>query len=190
MWFSPGDYPELLALYLGDGSISTHARTERLRIVLDRKYPTIIGDCRDLLARCFPANSIDVVSSIGCVHVSVYSTHLSCLFPRHRPGPKHLRPIELEPWQRDLLESSPWAFIRGCIRSDGCCFVNRTGPYEYLSYDFSNMFADIAGLFIDACDVVGVRYRVANGNVRGVWDVRINQRDSVAAMLEHIGRKE
>jgi hypothetical protein len=25
-----------------------------------------------------------------------------------------------------LIEQAPWAFIRGCIRSDGCAFINRT----------------------------------------------------------------
>ena len=29
--------------------------------------------------------------------------------------------------------SAPWAFVRGCIRSDGCSFINRTGRYAYLS---------------------------------------------------------
>jgi hypothetical protein len=35
--FDAGDYAELLATYLGDGHISTLARTERLRIFLDMK---------------------------------------------------------------------------------------------------------------------------------------------------------
>lgn len=52
-----------------------------------------------------------------------------------------------------------------------------------------NMSEDIVGLFTTACDLVGVEYRVANGNARGMWDVRINRRASVAAMLEHVGRK-
>ena len=42
MWFTAGDYSELLGLYLGDGSISEQPRTQRLRIVLDVKYPGII----------------------------------------------------------------------------------------------------------------------------------------------------
>lgn len=40
--FTSEDYAELLAMYLGDGCISQHARTQRLRIVLDAKYPGII----------------------------------------------------------------------------------------------------------------------------------------------------
>jgi hypothetical protein len=37
--FMPDDYAELLGLYLGDGCISEGARTQRLRLSLDAKYP-------------------------------------------------------------------------------------------------------------------------------------------------------
>lgn len=37
--------------------------------------------------------------------------------------------IKLEEWQHELLTTAPWAFLRGCIRSDGCVFINRTGRY-------------------------------------------------------------
>jgi hypothetical protein len=193
MQFTPQDYSELLAMYLGDGSISTHPRTQRLRIVLDLKYPAIISDTCGLLERCFPHNRVDEVGSAGCVHVSIYSSHLSCLFPQHGVGRKHERRIVLEPWQRQIFEVAPWPFIRGCIRTDGCAFINRTDvhrekPYEYLSYEFSNMSADIAALFVEACDRVDVFTRV-NCDRRGRWDVRINRRRSVALMLEHVGLK-
>lgn len=60
MRFVPEDYAELLGLYLGDGSISRHPRTHRLRIVLDAKYPGIIEDAQALLKRCFLGNDIHV----------------------------------------------------------------------------------------------------------------------------------
>lgn len=44
MHFSPDDYSELLAMYLGDGCLSRGARTTRLRIALDAKYPQIITE--------------------------------------------------------------------------------------------------------------------------------------------------
>lgn len=193
MRFTPEDYSELLAIYLGDGSISTHPRTQRLRIALDKKYQGIIDETRGLLERCFPHNDIDEVQSIGCVHLSVYSSHLACVFPQHGPGRKHDRPIVLEPWQREHVEAFPWAFIRGCIRTDGCCFINRTDvhrpvPYEYRSYEFSNKSKDIVDLFVSACERVGVFTRV-NCSARGQWDVRVNRRRSVALMLEHVGLK-
>ena len=78
-----------------------------------------------------------------------YSSHLTCLFPQHGAGKKHERRIALEPWQQELVAAAPWAFLRGCIRSDGSVFVNRTGRYEYLSYDFCNLSQDILGLFED-----------------------------------------
>lgn len=191
--FAAGDYAELLALYLGDGCISPLARTYRLRITLDTKYPGIIAETCALVSRCFPANRVDQVQAVGCVNVSLYSSHLPCVFPQHGPGKKHERPIELESWQIEQVDAAPWRFIRGCIRSDGCCFVNRTDihrpkPYEYLSYDFSNKSKDIIDLFVAACDRVAVFTRV-NRSATGRWDVRINRRSSVALMLEHVGIK-
>jgi Homeodomain-like domain/LAGLIDADG-like domain len=197
MRFSSEDYAELLGLYLGDGSISRHPRTDRLRISLDLRYPLIIAETEALLARCFPANRVDVVErgvTGACVNVSLYSTHLRCLFPQHGRGKKHERTIELEHWQAGHVEAATWGFLRGLIRSDGCVFINRTDvhrpePYEYLSYDFSNMSKDIIDLFTNACAGVGIDdYRV-NCNRRGLWDVRINRRASVDKLLEHVGRK-
>jgi hypothetical protein len=126
--------------------------------------------------------------------VSVYCSHLVCLFPQHASGPKHLRSLHFEDWQLRLVEAAPFAFLRGCIRSDGCVFVNRTDvhrprPYEYLSYQFSNMSDDIVDLFLATCDRVGVFTR-ANRNSRGLWTVRINRRASVAILLKHVGLKE
>ena len=98
--------------------------------------------------------------------------------------------VILEGWQWDLVRQAPASFVRGCIRSDGCVFINRTGPYEYLSYDFSNKSREIVELFAAACDLLGVEYRLTGANSRrGLWDVRINRRASVALMLDHVGMK-
>jgi hypothetical protein len=89
----------------------------------------------------------------------------------------------LEPWQEALVAAAPWAFLRGCIRSDGCVFPNRTGRYEYLSYDFTNRFADIRALFARVCHSVGVERRPAGDRVR------IQRRAGVELMREHVGIK-
>lgn len=190
--FTADDYSELLATYLGDGCISSGPRTSRLRISLDTKYPGIIADTVALLRRCFLLNRVDTVPfhDGACVNVSLYSVHLPCVLPQHGPGMKHHRRIQLEPWQREAFEAAPWPFIRGCIRTDGCAFVNRTGRYEYLSYEFGNMSTDIVELFVAACDRVGVFTRANQNGRKGIWSVRINRRASVALMLEHVGRKE
>ncbi len=203
MEFTPDDYMELLGLYLGDGCVSEGARSQRLRLHLDAKYPVMNHEIKQLLHRCFPENPVGQPKaptsawsgrSDTLVILSVYSRHLGCLFPQHGPGRKHERRIALEDWQMKLLEASPWRLLRGCIRSDGCAFMNRTDihraqPYEYLSYDFSNRSKDIIDLFTTACDLAGIHdYRVC-GQATGRWDVRINRRASVALMLEHVGRK-
>jgi hypothetical protein len=183
--FSQPDYSELLGLYLGDGHIVRTGRSDRLRLFLDTRYAQIIADAAALLRRCFSEHSVGISRSAKgtTTIVSLYCTHLACLFPQHGPGRKHDRDIRLETWQSEILEREPWPFLRGCIRSDGCIFVNRTGPYSYVSYDFSNHSADILALFTLACDLVGVEYRAYARHVR------IYRRESVALMRQHVGGK-
>jgi hypothetical protein len=65
--------------------------------------------------------------------------------------------------------------------------VNRTGPYEYLSYEFSNKSKDIVELFTTTCAIVGVEHRVNGWEDR--WHVRINRPGSVKSMLANVGIK-
>jgi hypothetical protein len=183
--FTASDYAELLGLYLGDGHITAMPRTERLRLSMDAKYAVIVGETDALLRRCFPSNRISCARRDGgsTAVLSVYNRHLSCLFPQHGPGKKHDRRIVLEPWQVDCVTAAPWAFLRGCIRSDGCAFVNRTGRYEYLAYAFTNVSAEIRDLFVAACLLVDLDVRP------GKRTVRVNTRRSVARLLEHVGVK-
>ena len=183
--FSDDDYAELLGLYLGDGHISAAARTQRLRIFLDARYGRIVAETDALLRRCFPENPIGRVSFHDGAEVvlHVYCGHLSCLFPQHGPGRKHDRRIVLEAWQRRIVDAAPWAFLRGCIRSDGCVFINRTGRYEYLSYGFANHSSDILDLFESCCLAQGLRPR------RYAQSIRLNRREDVGRMLEHVGVK-
>lgn len=184
-WFSDDDYAELLGLYLGDGCIAQLPRTQRLRLSFDARYPGIVRDARYLLNRCFPSQVSGELRVAGkaTVVVWIYSSHLACLFPQHGLGKKHNRAIALEPWQETVVARSPWALLRGLIRSDGCCFVNRTGPYEYVSYDFTNLSRGIMDLFVSTCRSVGVDVRGYDRNAR------INRRPSVALLQEHVGIK-
>jgi Homeodomain-like domain len=183
--FTDDDYAELLGLYLGDGHITPMARTERLRLSLDAKYPLMNAEIEALLRRCFPQNRVGhaLLGRGNTLVLWVYNSHLSCLFPQAGPGRKHDRPIGLEEWQKDRFFAAPWAFLRGCIRSDGCAFINRTGRYEYLSYAFTNLSGDIRNLFLAACLFLDLDVRP------GKKHMRINRRESVARMLEHVGTK-
>ena len=82
-----------------------------------------------------------------------------------------------------LVEAEPWRFLRGCIRTDGCVFVNRTGRYEYLSYEFSNLSRDIVDLFMATCERLGLRPR------RYRRYVRLYRREDVARLLAEVGTK-
>jgi hypothetical protein len=185
MRFTVPDYAELLGLYLGDGHIVQFARTWRFRLYLDSRYEGILEESTALLERCFEHNRVSQVSAHeGRMTVlNVYSSHLCCLFPQHGPGKKHDRRIILEPWQEQTIEEAPWAFLRGCIWSDGCSYINRTGPYEYLSYEFSNRSSDILDLFGRTCESVGIRYR------RYTKAIRVYRRASVALLEANVGIK-
>ena len=136
------------------------------------------------------------------VVVSIYSSHLPCLLPQHGAGKKHERALALEPWQWGIVERAPWPFLRGCIRSDGCVYINRTGRYEYLAYDFCNLSEDLLGLFARVCELVGADYRrypprpravagrrrVYSGAMRP-GSVRINRRASVELFRTEVGLK-
>ena len=179
------DYAELLGIYLGDGHITFMDRTQRLRIALDAAHPRIVEETDALLRRGFPENRVGrVLADRGhTVVLHVYNSHLSCLFPQAGPGKKHDRRLEFETWQRQRIAAAPCSFLRGCIRSDGCVFINRTGPYRYLSYGFYNLSSAILALFVETCHSLGLRPCVY------ARAVRLNRRDDVARLLEHVGRK-
>jgi hypothetical protein len=77
------------------------------------------------MQKLMPRNAVSIVRRRSrCVDVSCYSQLWSDVLPQHGPGRKHERPIELEPWQRAVVEVEPEAFIRGLFHSDGSYFQN------------------------------------------------------------------
>ena len=183
-------YSYLLGLYLGDGCLSEHARgVFRLRVALDKRYPGIIDECRRAVdvvrATGAPAH---VQQSAGCVNVGAYWRHWPCLFPQHGGGPKHLRRIELAPWQQRIVERYPAALLRGLIHSDGWRGTNnvraRGKRYGYPRYQFVNFSADIRAIFCRACDDYGVAWRQMRWNT-----ISIARRDDVAKLDLVVGLK-
>jgi hypothetical protein len=184
-------YAYLLGLYLGDGCISRHRRgVFRLRVYLDRRYPIIVAECEAAMSIVLPPSRVATVHS-SQAEMDIpgsYSRHWPCLLPQHGPGMKHLRPIVLEAWQREILDRYPCRFLRGLIHSDGCRSINTIKhpkrTYRYPRYEFSNRSADIRNLFCEYCDKVGVEWRRMNR-----WNISVARRDSVALMDRHIGPK-
>ncbi|WP_328679033.1 sigma-70 region 4 domain-containing protein [Streptomyces sp. NBC_00322] len=191
-------YAYLLALYLGDGHIiqSRAMRSPSLSVTCADSWPGLIGECEQAMLSVFPRNSVCKVRRKGCREVKMYSKHLWCLFPQHGPGKKHERKIALEAWQREIVDTHPWAFIRGLIHSDGSRITNwtekiiggRRKRYEYARYFFSNVSADILTLFTDTLDRVGVEWKSANQS-RAVQNISVAKRASVALMDAHVGPK-
>jgi hypothetical protein len=184
-------YAYLLATYLGDGFLARSRRgVYRLRITLDDRYPGIIAECKAAAEAVLPGNRVGVLRRLGqgCSEVNVFSKTLVCLFPQHGPGPKHKRPIRLLDWQQAIVQREAESFLRGLIHSDGCRFTNpvRHGEklYTYPRYNFSNASADIRKLFCDACDLMGIEWRVMNAR-----NISVAKRASVARLDEFVGPK-
>ena len=83
--------------------------------------------------------------------------------------------------------------MRGLIHSDGCRTVNRfktrlpsgrVAEYAYPRYFFSNLSADIRGLFCESCEQLGLRWTQSNHR-----NISISHRTSVALLDEYVGPK-
>ena len=121
---------------------------------------------------------------IGCHEVYSDSKHWACMFPQHGPGRKHERPIVLADWQRRIVDRFPAPFVRGLIHSDGCRVLNWVNNTPYSRYHFTNVSADIRGLFGRACDRLGVEWRPNNR-----YDLSVARRESVRLLDQFIGPK-
>jgi hypothetical protein len=182
-------YAYLLGLYLGDGYIDRMPRTYRMRIFQDKRYVLLIELARQAISRVrgTPLSKVSIVPQTGCVAVVAYWNHWPCVFPQHGPGRKHLRRIELEPWQNDVVAAYPRQLLRGLIHSDGCRVMNRVQKrqYVYARYMFTNTSTDILQIFRDVCDAVGVvSHRQMNRKT-----ISVARREDVARMDAFIGPK-
>jgi hypothetical protein len=188
-------YAYLLGLYLGDGCVAPHGRTARLVITLDGIYPEIVEDAAAAVQLAGPRQRVSVLPVKGsrALVVQSYAKYWLDAFPQAGPGRKHERPIALADWQRDVVDRYPQQFLRGLIHSDGCRTVNRfrtklpsgrVAEYEYPRYFFSNLSADIRGLFCEYCERIGVRWTQSNHR-----NISVSHRRSVAILDGFIGPK-
>lgn len=194
--FDERAYVYLLGLYLGDGHIVSRPGQHHLSIFCDDLWPGLITAAEDAMRAVMVTPRIRRRQLKGCTEVKSFTHHWTCLFPQHGAGRKHDRHIALEPWQHALVDRYAWAFIRGCIHSDGCRVTNWTTKsvagerkrYEYARYFFSNRSDDIRGLFTYALDLVGAEWRILERN-GAPFNVSIARKASVALMDAHVGPK-
>jgi hypothetical protein len=189
------DYAYLLGLYLGDGCISVGDRAKgvwRLSIYCADDWPGLIQECARVMRAIRSGNKVSTQQRQGCTEVNSYSKHWPCLFPQHGPGKKHLRAIELAPWQRVIVERYPGDFARGLFHSDGYRGINRVRPrreisersYEYPRYLFVNMSDDILMLCGETLNRLGVAWRFSKPNT-----ISVAKREAVARLDEFVGPK-
>lgn len=187
-------YSYLLGLYLGDGHIACRDRAPFLRICLDSAYPDIVAKARSAVAASFPLSNVLVLAYRPEVRiVQVSDPSLVIAFPQRGAGPKHLRTIELLGWQRDVTAQHPEALLRGLIHSDGSRCINRfatklpggrVARYAYPRYFFTNLSADIRGIFCEHCELLGIRWTQSNSR-----NISVSHRDSVAILDSFVGPK-
>ncbi|WNG80541.1 hypothetical protein C6A86_020280 [Mycobacterium sp. ITM-2016-00316] len=182
----PSDaYSYLLGMYLGDGYVCRAGRVWRLRVTLDKKYPGIIESCCDAIDKIMLGQHATVFPrKTGCVDVSLFSKHWPCLFPQHGPGPKHLRPIILQPWQQAHVDAATEDFIRGLIHSDGCRVVANDRGVASVRYHFTNHSTDIRNLFCAALDALGIPW---TQNSR--YMIAVYRKAATARLDEFVGPK-
>jgi len=149
-------YSYILGVYLGDGHITKMARTYRIRIFQDTKYPGLIKLHGDELSNLLDKNKICLVKNANsnCMVIVAYSCILPIIFPQHGAGRKHNRKIKLEEWQEEIIKRFPIEFISGLLYSDGCIFYSK----GKLCYEFSNMSKNILEIFEWVCDLLNVKH--------------------------------
>jgi hypothetical protein len=184
-------YSYLLGMYLGDGTISRHRHSYRLRVFCDQKYPRIMHELQAAIELTLPVK-VGRVARIGCDEVGAYSKHWPCLFPQHGEGMKHQRPILLADWQSRIVRDNTRPFIRGLIHSDGCRAMNVairnrelwTERRTYTRYQFTNRSDDIRGLFCWALDLIDVHWTQSNK-----WTISVSRRKDVHYLDSFVGPK-
>jgi hypothetical protein len=166
--------------------------TWRLEIVQDARYPNLIAKA-ERVAGAVSGRSVAKRASTGCIRIYCNWQHWIHVFPQHGPGRKHLRTIELEPWQRAVVAEHARLFLAGLIHSDGSRHINpvkythksgSSGVYKYVRYSFTNVSADIRRIFCEACEMLGVRWTTANAT-----NIAVSRRRDVEFLDTFIGAK-
>jgi hypothetical protein len=182
-------YALLLGWYLGDGSIARARRgVFTLQIANDQKYPELNQEIATTIKRIKANASPCLRSGPGTTLIEARWKHWPCVFPQHGAGRKHLRKIELHPWQQKIVARYPELLLRGCSTRMVCRIVNwasRPGTdtrYYYVRYWFSNESEDIRKILTDALDLLGIPWRQPRVNA-----IAVSRKDGVAALDAFVG---
>ena len=186
-------YAELFGWYLGDGHVSVQRRgVFGLHVFNDARYTELNAGIAELMRRVKPGGRPHTRSAPGCTITTVSWKHWPCLFPQHGPGRKNERSLVLEPWQWEIVEAHPAAFLRGLFHSDGSRSNNwatrvvagEKKRYDYPRWQFTNYSEDIRRWCGEALDLVDVPWRLSNWHT-----ISVSTRAGVARLDELVGLK-
>ena len=164
-------------------SAISHAPT--VADLLDARYPRIVDEARGAPPALLSAQpSAESAFEDGAGRLATSTAVISSVSSRSTARARSTTArSRSRPGNSAIVAAAPWAFLRGCIRSDGCAFVNRTGPYEYVSYGFANLSVDIL-------DLVESNVPTSRAPTASLCTaIRLNRREDVARLLAHVGMK-
>jgi hypothetical protein len=137
-----------------------------------------------------PGNKVSARQMQCCAAVSSSARHWPCLFPQHGPGQKHLRSIELQTWQQDIVLRYPGELAVDCFIPTAIAGFTAQAHledgvrwYGYPRYMCTDESRDILRLRGETLDRLGVRRRFSRRNVISV------ARREVARLDEFVGPK-
>ena len=186
----------MLGIYLGDGYVSkASSLSPVLEISLDPRYPGIVDECLWAVRLAVGAEakaSRRTTPKGEAIRLVATSPLWPLVFPQHGAGKKHERVIALASWQQDLVDRFPRQFLRGLIHADGSRVINRfqvnlvsgLREYAYPRYFFTNLSADIQGLFCASCARLGIRWTRSSDK-----NISVADRRSVALLDSFVGPK-
>lgn len=177
-------YSYILGLYLGDGCINKFARTKRLNVSCDEKYPELNNHISNMFEYLFgsPVKIIHKKNS-KCIDICYSNCNLGLLFPQDGKGKKHDRCIYLTEWQRGIINFK--FLLVGLFHSDGC-FYKRPNWNKYY-YSFVNKSPDIINIFSECLTHFNIHHGIVDR--KGcIFNINV-YRDS-DKLKELIGTKE
>jgi hypothetical protein len=155
-------YSYLLGVVLGDGSLVAHTKVPSvfcLKVSCDIKYPNIYKNIIKTIKSIMPLNSVKSIAGknndgyTSWIDVYCYSQDWKYFFPFFKEGTKHSYTIELESWQRTIIETYPKEFVKGLIQTDGHRYVVNN-KYKPVRYGFTQKSLDIMNIFLWGCKLL------------------------------------
>jgi hypothetical protein len=161
-----------------------------LQIANDQRYPELNQEIAATIKRVKANASPCLRGGSAAVRIEARWKHWPCVFPQHGAGRKHLRKIELETWQLEIVAKYPKQLLRGLFHSDGCRIVNWASKpgtdkrYYYVRYMFSNQSEDIRNILTAALDLLGIAWRQPR-----LDHIAVSRKEAVAALDTFVGPK-